>query len=616
MLTSDLKNPNGSLYRLHAGHVAFMRAIIQGMEPSLSWKRYLYMVDANPTPLDIKNTINAIQAVFASTVRRYQRSGPSRLILPTKTMLQNVDGATPLLSEFIASQDLEGFSEAEQGALYQLHFKQQIRLEGRTSRLIARQLSALNWMQQQLDQRPSHDDLLSVWLPAHLVDRLSQVQLHHVSDLLTHITRFGTRWSSGIAAIGVIKTQKITQWAQHHTATLEATKDDIPASLSVLAIEPLRQLQNHAPILVHHTKQRLHASPKTCHINAQSDIEAILIWLQVKQSRTDRTADTASVPDWSILDNLSNTQRVYWKEAERFMLWLVIERHTALGAVCEADCYAYMLFLKAPPARWCGVRGRDKNHPKWRPFEAGLAPAAQAFAVGVVRGLYRYFVKVQYFVQSPWDKIVLKSCVTTVPFTVDRPALPLSLQAWDVIDAELLTLDPCSANARLRMTIQLLRATGMQLSQAVQATVDDIESGADSTTGWLHLSREKKTSRGSKPTAVAAIRKTLPIPLNNVLMTQLQQYLAERGLKADLKAASNRGAYLLGRATDVAARAPWVPSAMSPIDRHAGIGLGTVRDQIRKFFRKCALASVAKPELADEFKHARSHILRFTSSRF
>ena len=71
---------------------------------------------------------------------------------------------------------------------------------------------------------------------------------------------------------------------------------------------------------------------------AETDLEALQAWLN-RKSRS-RIAKT--------------TLDTYRREAERFMLWALTERKTALSSIGPPDLAAYEAFLSAPPAR-CDV---------------------------------------------------------------------------------------------------------------------------------------------------------------------------------------------------------------------------------------------------------------------
>jgi hypothetical protein len=65
--------------------------------------------------------------------------------------------------------------------------------------------------------------------------------------------------------------------------------------------------------------------------------------------------------------NLPPTLRVYTKEIERLVLWMVVVRGVALSSMTVEDCEAYKDFLKGPVASFVGPK-RPCSSGRWRPF--------------------------------------------------------------------------------------------------------------------------------------------------------------------------------------------------------------------------------------------------------
>jgi hypothetical protein len=80
-------------------------------------------------------------------------------------------------------------------------------------------------------------------------------------------------------------------------------------------------------------------------INAKNDYEAIHCWLAEYQHK-------------------STTLRTYKKEAERFLLWCLIQKKKPLSSIDRDDIESYSHFLDDPQPRelWCGKKeGERKN---------------------------------------------------------------------------------------------------------------------------------------------------------------------------------------------------------------------------------------------------------------
>lgn len=96
-----------------------------------------------------------------------------------------------------------------------------------------------------------------------------------------------------------------------------------------------------------------------------------------KARRRHRDSGFDQPMDW--LQSLSNTQRAYRKEVERFLLWAIVHKGKPLSSMTNEDCTEYRDFLADPQprSRWCGERGRERWSLLWRPFEGPLSSSAQ-----------------------------------------------------------------------------------------------------------------------------------------------------------------------------------------------------------------------------------------------
>jgi len=94
---------------------------------------------------------------------------------------------------------------------------------------------------------------------------------------------------------------------------------------------------------------------------------------------------------------------------------------------------------------------------------------------------------------------------------------------------------------------------------------------------------------------------------------ELAVYLQSRGLDPDPEAAENAGAFLLGKAVDIAEVAP----ALLPpggLDPREGIAANTLYDQLKRFFESCSavLESQGDAKGAARLARASTHWLRHT----
>ncbi len=352
-----------------------------------------------------------------------------------------------------------------------------------------------------------------------------------------------------------------------------------------------------------------------CLLAAANDYEAVLAWLRSKQGlsaeqkvearqrRRSRDSGVEGPLDW--LQTLSHTQRAYRKEAERFLLWAVLERGRALSSMTAEDCTAYRGFLAdpQPSGRWCAQRNRERWSPLWRPFEGPLSPRAQAHAVTILGNLYAFLTAHNYLMGNPWAGVrVPKSSAPRI-----NAGRSFTKAQWRFVGQQVAALEDTSVQQRLALALELLYATGLRLSEAVAAKVDDLQQveyppdrdDAEPLQGWLL-------------TVVGKGMRQREVPVPKELVARLGRYLAARGLEADVEAAANRGAFVLGKAADLSARAPQL--AVAGVDPKAGIAANTLYDQVKRFFAGCAVVLQGRGDArgAERFQKASTHWLRHT----
>ncbi|RWA52293.1 hypothetical protein AU476_18235 [Cupriavidus sp. UYMSc13B] len=219
---------------------------------------------------------------------------------------------------------------------------------------------------------------------------------------------------------------------------------------------------------------RFRADGAACHLSAVDDREAILAWLTVKAP-----AATAS-------GRLSPTQLAYRKEAERFLLWMTLERRCALSSATVEDCVAYRDFLLAPPPRWCGPRAIPRWQAGWRPLEGPLSPRSCSYALSVLGNLFGFLVQQGYLTGNPWRAVTAPRYVPRGP-DIGRG---LSAAQWAYVRAALARLPVGLASQRLQIALPLLHDTGLRLAELLAATTADLhrdasgEDGSTRTEGW------------------------------------------------------------------------------------------------------------------------------------
>lgn len=130
----------------------------------------------------------------------------------------------------------------------------------------------------------------------------------------------------------------------------------------------------------------IRAPKQTCTLNADNNYQAV-------QARLSLHASAA-------------TLRAYRKEAERLILWAVLEPSWALSALTVEDAVAYRPFLRKPsPAnRWVGP-AKPRTSPKWRPFGGPLFPKSVSYAVSVIGALHHWLIEKGYLLANSLSAI-------------------------------------------------------------------------------------------------------------------------------------------------------------------------------------------------------------------
>lgn len=120
-----------------------------------------------------------------------------------------------------------------------------------------------------------------------------------------------------------------------------------------------------------------------CQLAAGNDLEAVQAWL----------AEFHDSPQ---------TLRNYRKEAERLLLWALLERGKPLSGLTREDCMLYEAFLADPQPRerWCGQKA-TRFSPQWRPFLGPLGPASRKLAMLIINSLFGYLVEAGYLAGNP-----------------------------------------------------------------------------------------------------------------------------------------------------------------------------------------------------------------------
>jgi hypothetical protein len=206
--------------KLHLGHFAFMRAVVQGIDTRQSWNRYLQVDGDHDDIRTVRRTIAWIRDAFAAAAKRHHRPGTARLVLIDASRILDAPAAVPTLEDFAEENGLTDFTQAEQLEQYTERYGTATQQQARRGRLVMKQLDALYWLESLIATPPLSGDALAAWLHPDLVDHLEAAGLFTIRQLITHINGIGKRWSDSIQAIGAGKGERIMAWLRAHQETI------------------------------------------------------------------------------------------------------------------------------------------------------------------------------------------------------------------------------------------------------------------------------------------------------------------------------------------------------------------------------------------------------------
>lgn len=616
--------------KLHRGHFAFMRSVVQGLPLRESWERYVRLEGEHTDIRSVRSTIAWIRGEFAAAARREKRHGTARLVLLDAAMLTDAPDSLPSLEEFAHERGLEHFSEAEQLAAYEAKYGQATARQGRRERVIQRQLAALQWLESLVAEPPRNGDAIASWMHPLLTHKLEAAGLHTLGDLIERIDGVGRTWAKGIHGIGSVKAKRIVEWLRDHEACLGSAprahvdfrRTDLDVAVLDAVVEPataIRPLEKfRPPAQLDGSAGIYRCPPERCLLKAENDFEAILVWLRAKpgltphQIATRRTKRrTPSSPSdntpYAWLDTLSNTQRAYRKEAERFLLWAILVRGKALSSMALEDCIAYREFLAdpQPKAEWCGHRAHERWSPLWRPFEGPLSPAAQRQTVVILKNLYGFLASQGYLMGNPWAGVTVPAS-STPSINAGRS---FTGRQWQFIEEQLRALPRDASAVRLTVALELLYATGLRLSEIVAAKAGDLR--------WVEYppdSADDSPVEGWMLTVIGKGQRLREIPVPKSVVDSISRYFTRRGLDGDVSSAANIDAYLLGKSYDWDQRMPQLAAGRPTTQPGEGIAATTLARQLKEFFQRCGrrLIEAGDPRAAARLDKASTHWLRHT----
>lgn len=526
-----------AIRRLGHPQMAFVRSWAEGLDLVAAWDRYLY-VDGQGDGRRARGELQRLLDELRSLARAHGRPDLAALLRRDPEAIPDQDAKVPTLDEFAAQQPPDFYTEAELIELYQEQHGNSGQATSRSAarrrqRLRERLVQAIQWLTTVGVREPAPADPVAAWLDERVAARLAVVGIRTLEELVFWIKTKGFNWHRGVPKVGPEGAARIVRWLREHEAALGPLPSPALVPLSQIdtaALTPLPRigivpLERFRPPSERDGSRGTNRAPaERCKVAAANDYEAVQAWLRLRVPGT-------------------HTWRAYRKEAERFLLWAVMERRKALSSLDGDDCVAYRDFLAAPGPEWVGPRNAQRWSEAWRPFEGGLSVRSQAAAMTIVRSLCEWLVRRHYLDSNPWDD---------VPARPDAPSMPqlraLSQKQWQLvqewIDEELASA-PSPALHRLKFILDFAYMTGMRLAELAAAKLGWLrhEQLDDGEWAWSIMVLGKRNKWREVPLpdpAVEALRASLvmrtldPDPLANDPQTPL---ISKLSLEAPLSAA-------------------------------------------------------------------------------
>ncbi|KWI26340.1 site-specific integrase [Burkholderia stagnalis] len=407
--------------------------------------------------------------------------------------------------------------------------------------------------------QPQITDDVALWFAPRTVSALHAYGIRTLAELTVRIPR-RRQWWLQIRGLGAIGAQTIETFFAAHPALTERARALITVAQPA-GVVPWEQLR--VPHEVDGSQGTFRAPREACTLNAKNDYDAIQAWLALHETTA--------------------TQRAYRKEAERLILWAIVERGRALSSLTTDDAIAYRTFMRrpAPRERWIGPP-RPRDSVEWRPFTGGLSARSTAYALTVISALFRWLIEQRYVLANPFAGVKVRgqathpSLDTARGFTEGEWLLLRTLA--DGLEWSYGWSEP--AAQRMRFLLDFGYATGLRANELVGAVLRDIrldERGES----WLHL-----IGKGGKPGRVA---------LPPLATDALDQHLLERRLPMT--------------------RERWNPATpiLASLGDDGGLGITEARlwRVMRRFFLKAAEEIQDEhPVLAEKLRRASPHWMR------
>lgn len=405
---------------------------------------------------------------------------------------------------------------------------------------------------------PLIGDDVDRWLSTRLATALRSAGIRTLADLTVRAPR-RRRWWTSIPGLGVVGARRIEAFFARHPNLNERARA-LVVMTSPDGVVPWERLV--VPEAVDGSMGLHRAPPASCALSATNDYQAVHAWLSLHESAA--------------------TQRSYRKEAERLILWAIVERGKALSSLTTEDAIAYRSFLRhpGPRARWVGPP-TSRSSPEWRPFAGALSPRSAAYSLSVIGAMFRWLIEQRYLLANPFAGVKVRG---TRPAGLDVDRV-FSEGEWNLLRTVADGLEwsygwEKTAAERLRFVLDFGYATGLRAGELVACKLGDIETDARGD-HWLNV-----VGKGAKKGKVV---------LPPLARGALDRYLLQRGLPVTPSKWQ-----------------PGTPIIGSMVDER-GITATRLWNIVKRFFATAAtVIADGSPATAEKLRRATPHWMRHT----
>jgi hypothetical protein len=193
-------------------------------------------------------------------------------------------------------------------------------------------VQALDVLRRAAVPEPQVADDVGHWLPPRVVRALQAAGIRTLADLTVRVPRRRLWWHR-IAGLGRVGASEVECFFEAHPALTAQARALVlqPTNRNVVRWDALT-----VPDELDGSHGRFRAPVANCLLNAKTDYEAVHAWLELHEA--------------------PETARAYRKEAERLLLWAIVERQRPLSSLTTDDAVAYRTFLRhpTPHEHWVG----------------------------------------------------------------------------------------------------------------------------------------------------------------------------------------------------------------------------------------------------------------------